>query len=189
MKGLSQRGVIKKARAMKLNEQLLEAIRHVNGGGFPTTPGRLAATVLNEEKGDYEISDGKITLHDSYKVGQWVHISGSLLNDGLYRLHGVEGSLCMLGNGTDDEMPVQDEALFYGAVRGLRIDPLFMSLARDILAWSETNGKPTALTSESVLGVHSWSRATGANGVPLGWQGVFADRLVPFKRMFPAAVI
>ena len=145
--------------------------------------------IISEERSDYEISGAQITLQGVYLVNQWVHIQGSILNDGIYRVKEVSGSLYTLENGTDVEIPTQGDEAFTGIIRGLRIDPSFIALTKEILTFNTESGTPTAYQSESVLGVHSWTRATGENGAPIVWQQVFADRINPYKRLMASVVV
>jgi len=59
--------------------------------------------------------------------------------------------------------------------------PDFLELAKRILKYRQAN-EPTAVISESVLGMHSVSRAVGYNGVPTSWQEVFKRDLAVYKR-------
>jgi len=136
------------------------------------------------ETGDFVINDGEIALESDFIVGEWVAVSGSRLNDGLYKIVDKNDiaypRLYRLGNGTDDAALV-DEPLFSGIVRGLSIDPALVALAGEIMEFNEKN-KPTGNTSEK-FGSYSYSRAVGANGAAVGWQETFAVRLRPYKQM------
>ena len=57
----------------------------------------------------------------------------------------------------------------------------FLELAENIYKFRQDN-KPTTVVSESVLGMHSVSRAVGYNGVPTSWQEVFKGDLAVYKR-------
>ena len=159
---------------MKLNQQLLEIIRHCRC---------IDSMIISEERGDYEIEDGKITLTGTYLVGQWIHLQGSVLNDGVYSIKGAVEGVYSLSNGTDNEILTQDKEAFTGVARGLRIDSAFITLAREVLEFNQTQGKPSALTSES-FGKYSYTRATDANGMVATWKQVFATRLHPYRMMF-----
>jgi hypothetical protein len=58
----------------------------------------------------------------------------------------------------------------------------FVTLCAEIEEYNEGSGKPTAYTSETVVGLHSWS--VGANAGKTAWQEVFRARLNPYRRMF-----
>ena len=61
----------------------------------------------------------------------------------------------------------------------------FKWLCEEIHAFVQSPaGKASPYTSESVFTSFSKTRATKADGTPVGWQEVFAKRLNPFRRMF-----
>ena len=59
--------------------------------------------------------------------------------------------------------------------------PEFIELADRIFGFRKNN-KPSSITGENVIGVHSYSKAVKANGAPAGWQAVFAADLAVYKR-------
>ena len=97
--------------------------------------------------------------------GQYVRIIGSVLNDGVYQ-YPLTG--------------LTDET-FTGTVRLLAIPKTVLALVDEIQTWTVKN-LPTAYTSES-FGGYSRTVATGASGVPAGWQDVFKMRLAPYRKM------
>lgn len=131
----------------------------------------------SSEMGDYFIESGAITLNGTYKTGQWLLITGSLLNDGIYKITSAEDqSYALDGDLIDQE--------FHGTIYGLRIPSDFIKLCEEIREFNEKTGKPSSLVGESVVGFYSHTRATDKNGAPVGWQTVFASRLAPFRRLF-----
>ena len=158
---------------MKLNEAMLMLMRETNN-----------FFALTSESGEYGIKDGAIALQGEYLPNQWIAISGSVLNDGIYRVKSAAAGMHELSNGSDDETPAQDEAAFAGVVYGLGAPRGFVSLAEEVGAFCEGAGKPTAYISEMVVGLHQWSRGLKEDGTPIGWAQVFADRLAPFRRIF-----
>lgn len=116
------------------------------------------------ETHEWEIVGGTLTVPD-VREGQYVRIFGSLFNDGVrkYPLTGL----------TDET--------FTGCVIPLAIPRVILTLAEEIETWTEKN-QPTAFTSES-FGGYSRTVATGASGVPAGWQDVFKMRLAPYRKM------
>ena len=117
--------------------------------------------------GTFDISGGKLAPLDFVKDGQYVRIVGSLFNDGVYQYPVAE---------------LTDES-FTGAVWALAIPPNVKALADEIKAYEESEGaKPSPYTSES-FGNYSYTKASGANGAPLSWKAVFADRLKNYRRM------
>ena len=56
----------------------------------------------------------------------------------------------------------------------------FLELAERIFQFREKN-KPTDIISETVIGLHQYAKAT-RDGVPAGWQQIFAAELSVYKR-------
>lgn len=114
--------------------------------------------------GDYSIKDGSVALPFLVN-GQYFRIIGSLVNDGLHKY------------------PASDliDEDFNGTVWALAVPPAVVSLADEIAAWSAKN-EPSAYTSES-FGGYSYSKATNANGQPMGWEDVFKSRLNQWRKI------
>lgn len=113
---------------------------------------------------EWTITGGSLEIPGALS-GQYIQIFGSILNDGVY-LYPMDG--------------LTDET-FTGTVRLLAIPKAVLALVDEIQAWTEKN-QPTAFTSES-FGGYSRTVATGASGVPAGWQDVFKMRLAPYRKM------
>jgi len=61
--------------------------------------------------------------------------------------------------------------------------PEFLELADRIYEFrTDEANTPSGLVSEKVAGLYSVTWATAANGLPAGWQQVFAGDLSAFKR-------
>ena len=164
---------------MKLNQQLLIVIRYL----------RCADDMLTgEESGEISINNGSVSMPGDYIAGEWISISGSRLNDGIYVITGAEseddGGIYLLGNGTDDESVLRDEPPFAGLVLRLRIDNAFLELIKEIMDFESSAGKTMPYTSETVIGLHSWTKGQKADGTPIGWAEIYKDRLAPYRRMF-----
>ncbi len=114
--------------------------------------------------GKYSIKGKSITL-PFLLSGQYFRICGSVLNDGLHQYPATD---------------LQDED-FDGVIWAMAVPPSVISLADEIKAWAEKN-KPSAYTSES-FGGYSYSRASGKNGTPAGWQDVFTEQLAPYRKI------
>jgi hypothetical protein len=154
---------------MKLNESILMMVEHIRN-----------AFEDSVERDDFVIVDGEIALSDKCMVGEWIAVTGSILNNGIYKVKSVDDEprpKHKLGNGTDEESPVTDEA-FTGAVWRLRLPSSLVKLCEDVRSWMESPaGKPTNITSESVVGFYSKTVATSENGAPVGWEGTFKSRI------------
>lgn len=112
----------------------------------------------------YEIKEGGIAL-SFLAHRQYFCICGSVFNDGLHQYP------------ADD---LTDET-FTGTVWALAVPKQLVTLADEIQAWAEKN-QPSAYTSES-FGGYSYSKATGQNGAPMGWQDVFKAQLNPYRKI------
>lgn len=120
--------------------------------------------VVGIHSGDYSIKDGSVAL--PFLVdGQYFRVFGSLFNDGLHKYPATD---------------LIDED-FNGAVWALAVPPAVVSLADEISTWSAKN-EPSAYTSES-FGGYSYSKATNANGQPMGWEDVFKSRLNQWRKI------
>ena len=118
----------------------------------------------------WQIENGVIKPNELLMEGEWIAITGSLRNDGIYCL-GAEGRI----EGTKDEC-------WTGRVWLLNPPAEFLSLCEEIAEWAETHD--TEDVKRESFGVYSVEYAVDANGLPLGWKEVFAARLVPWRRMF-----
>nr|DAT98183.1 MAG TPA: Protein of unknown function (DUF3199) [Caudoviricetes sp.] len=115
--------------------------------------------------GEFTVQDGSITL-PFLQTGQYFRVMGSVFNDGLHQY---------------PEQDMTDET-FEGAVWALSVPKSVISLADEITVWNEKNGTPGPYTSES-FGGYSYSKATNASGVAVGWQDVFKSRLNTWRRI------
>ena len=115
--------------------------------------------------GEFTVQDGSITL-PFLQTGQYFRVMGSVFNDGLHQY---------------PEQDMTDET-FDGAVWALSVPKSVISLADEITVWKEKNGTPGPYTSES-FGGYSYSKATNASGVAVGWQDVFKSRLNTWRRI------
>lgn len=130
--------------------------------------------------GKFIISDGDLESYNDGDMGmiggQYFRIIGSLLNDGVYQ-YPPEG--------------LKDET-FEGAVWFMAIPPAVIALSEEINEWQMKNGgvESQAMSpyqSES-FGGYSYSKASGggsseSGGGNGGWQGAFANRLKPWRKV------
>ena len=131
-------------------------------------------------EGRHEIADGMISL--PLLDGQRFLIQGSALNDGMYTYHDT-------GIMNDDDtvaVGLQDEA-WAGTICALAVPPAVIALSCEVEAWVAENGESmkTPYTSESVLGVYSYTKATGGHGAggTVGWMDIFADKLKRWRKV------
>lgn len=117
--------------------------------------------------GKFEISGGSIAPLDFLQEGQYFRIVGSVFNDGVYQYPATS---------------LTDE-VFEGAVWAMAVPPSIISLAAEIKTYNESDaGKASLYTSES-FGGYSYTKATDANGAPIGWRKAFASRLSKWRKL------
>ena len=117
--------------------------------------------------GTYTISGGSIAPLDFLQEGQYFRIVGSVFNDGVYQYPATS---------------LTDEG-FEGAVWAMRLPPAVIALAAEIEEYNKSDaGKASPFTSES-FGGYAYTKATDANGAPIGWQKAFASRLNKWRRL------
>lgn len=114
--------------------------------------------------------------------GQRFWIMGSKLNDGVYTWHDY-------GIANDDDnaaAPLAPET-FTGSICALRIPPDVLRLTEEISAWEQQHGEALSspFTSENVIGVYSYTKATGGSGAggTITWKDAFRDRLKPYRKL------
>ena len=117
--------------------------------------------------GTFTISGGSIAPLDFLQEGQYFRIVGTVFNDGVYQYPATS---------------LTDE-VFEGAVWAMALPPSIIALAAEIKAYNDSDaGKPSPFTSES-FGGYAYTKATDANGAPIGWQKAFADRLNKWRKL------
>ena len=117
--------------------------------------------------GTFTISGGSIAPLDFLQDGQHFRIVGSVFNDGVY------------------QYPASDltDEVFEGAVWAMAVPPTLIALSAEIKEYNESDaGKASPYTSES-FGGYSYTKATDANGAPIGWQKAFASRLAKWRKL------
>ena len=117
--------------------------------------------------GKFTISGGSIAPLDFLQEGQYFRIVGSVFNDGVYQYPAAS---------------LTDE-VFEGAVWAMAVPAALLSLVDEIKAYNDSDaGKASPYTSES-FGGYSYTKATDANGAPIGWQKAFASRLAKWRKL------
>lgn len=111
-------------------------------------------------EGTFEIADGVISL-PSLLDGQRFLITGSALNDGVYTYH--EGAI--KDDDDAEEVGLKDET-WAGTICALAVPPAVIALSSEMKAWVDANGAQvdSPYTSENVIGVYSYTKATGGSG-------------------------
>ena len=136
--------------------------------------------VQNRYEGRFEIDGGMISL--PLLDGQRFLIQGSALNDGMYTYHDT-----YIGNDDDTEAVGLQDEMWAGTICALNVPPALIALSCEVKAWVVENGESlnSPYTSESVLGVYSYTKATGGHGAggSVGWMDVFADKLNRWRKV------
>ena len=115
-------------------------------------------------RGEFTVTGGSlqgVELED----GQYFRILGTLFNDGLHQS----------GN---EELRDGD---FFGEVWLLAVPRAVIELADEIKEWNVSN-KPSAYQSES-FGGYSYTKASNADGSPMGWEGAFRKDLNAWRKL------
>ena len=117
--------------------------------------------------GKFTISGGSITPSDFLQDGQYFRIVGSVFNDGVYQYPATS---------------LTDE-VFEGAVWAMAVPPTLIALSAEIEEYNKSDaGKASPYISEN-FGGYSYTKATDANGAPIGWQKAFASRLSKWRKL------
>lgn len=165
---------------MKLNEAILAVLRYLHNGGIADT------WLLSPTSGTFTVNSGEISLDGDFEAGDWIVIAdGKKRHSGIYLLEAPEENatpqLFALKNGTGEESPFDGNITFTGTVYRLNVPFGFIDLCKEIRDYMlSDDGKPNSLISESIINSYKWTRATDADGKPLGWKDLFSDRLPPF---------
>ena len=130
------------------------------------------------EHGDYELSGSNVTLGLSLLVGTWVLLSPG---GGCFRILDKEKSGDKFVYTLEDAEDVTH--VWSGTVYEMRLPLNFLKTAKRVLEWANSDeAKPSTLAGETVAGVYTWRRASSSNGLPLGWQELFAKELNVYRR-------
>lgn len=130
--------------------------------------------------GNYSIRNGVISPL-SLLEGQRFWIVGSALNDGVYTYHenGIRN------DDDTDAVGLSDED-FGGTICAMAVPPAVIALSAEIKEWVDKYGENAVspYTSENVIGVYSYTKATGSNGTGgIGWKDAFKDRLKGWRKI------
>ena len=140
--------------------------------------------IKDRHNGEFEIADGAISL-PFLLDGQRFLIEGSALNDGVYTYHET-------GIKDDDDkafaagVGLKDET-FAGTICALAVPPAVIALSDEVKAWVVSNGEQVTspYSSENVIGVYSYTKATGGTGAggAITWADAFRDRLNRWRKV------
>ena len=140
--------------------------------------------IKDRHSGEFEIADATISL-PFILDGQRFLIEGSALNDGVYTYHesGIkddDDNAFAAGVGLKDET-------FAGTICALAVPPAVIALSKEVKAWVDANGEQvnSPYSSENVIGVYSYTKATGGSGAggAITWADAFRDRLNRWRKV------
>ena len=135
--------------------------------------------LFGAETGVFSLVDKNITVQGEYKAGQYIAVSGSVLNNGVYRIERVNDGVIALES--DDLL---DEE-WSGTVYALRIPSDFLRLAKRIGDFANSDDGQAGNVVSASFGIQSVSYGTNSAGMRAGWQDVFRNDLSKYRRMFP----
>ena len=117
--------------------------------------------------GKFTISGGSIAPLDFLQEGQYFRIVGSVFNDGVCQYPATS---------------LTDE-VFEGAVWAMALPPSLIALTAEIEEYNKSDaGKASPYISEN-FGGYGYTKATDANGAPIGWKKAFASRLNKWRKL------
>lgn len=142
--------------------------------------------------GKFVVEDNVIKAEDGTALplitGQYYRIVGSIMNDGVHQWGTKEVTT---NNVTTEQLidPLVDEPEFSGAVWSMAVPPVMVQLDADITQWLTDNAAAinSPYASES-FGGYSYSLRSGSSGAEgknsgATWQGQFATRLAPWRKI------
>ena len=136
--------------------------------------------IKDRHEGIHEVADGMISL--PLLDGQRFLIIGSVLNDGVYTYHDTG-----IKNDDDTEAAGLHDETFTGTISALAVPPAVIALSGEIKAWVENNGEEvnSPFQSENVIGVYSYTKASGGSGAggAVTWVDVYRDQLNRWRRL------
>ena len=130
--------------------------------------------------GEYVIADGALTLPFMLD-GQRFLITGSALNDGVYTYHSGE----IWDDDNTEAVGLHDET-WTGTICALAVPPAVIALSAEMQAWAAANGNVNSpYASENVIGVYSYTKATGGSGAggSVTVFDAFKDRLNRWRKV------
>lgn len=126
--------------------------------------------------GEIVIENGALQQTYNIKFGQYFRIVGSDLNDGVYKY----------------PVTVLNDETFDGLIIPMAIPATVLDIMGKIETWESkyanvSSAAMSPFSSESISGVYSYSKSTGANDTSKDksgtWQGTFGAELSPWRKM------
>ena len=126
--------------------------------------------------GTVTITNGALSETYGLNAGQYFRIVDSSINDGVYKY----------------PVTTLNDETFNGSIIGMSIKPPVLEIMRKIEEWESkyanvSSASMSPFSSESISGVYSYSKSTGANDTSKDksgtWQGTFGAELAPWRKM------
>lgn len=126
--------------------------------------------------GSVTISNGALSQSYGLNAQQYFRIIGSRLNDGVYQY----------------PVTILRDEIFEGSIIGMSIPKPVLDVMEKIEDWENkyfttSSVAMSPFSSESIPGVFSYSKSTGANDTTKDksgtWQGIFGAELAPWRKI------
>lgn len=127
-----------------------------------------------QEIGGFVINGDKIRVKANYLQGQYIRITGSILNNGVYQVKSVEGDTIEVEGLTNE--------IFEGCIFGLAIPKDLLTLVEHIEEYEKEN-KKSNIISES-FGGYSYTKATDTSGNIANWESVYFNDLCKYRKIY-----
>jgi len=127
-----------------------------------------------KETNTFTIENGTIEVEGTYLVGQYIKLTGSIMNDGVYKAETVvDNTITILGLINE---------VFYGIIYGLAIPKEFISLSDRVEEYNIKN----VISNKSSEGFNNYSvgYATNGNGKPMQWQDIFKADIDTYRQIY-----
>lgn len=119
--------------------------------------------------GAWTIADGKLSPDGKVQPGDWIAISGSMRNDGVYLLN------------EDGSIPEAVDESFTGSVWLLAPSRAFLDLCKEIADYGQVH--PASPVTSEQFGQYSVTHTLG------GWEAAFGKKLTAFRRMYSEVLV
>ena len=126
--------------------------------------------------GTVTITNGALSETYGLKAGQYFRIVDSSTNDGVFKY----------------PVTVLNDETFNGSIIGMSIPLPVLEIMKKIEEWESkystvSGAAMSPFSSESISGVYSYSKSTGANDTTKDksgtWQGTFGAELAPWRKI------
>lgn len=148
---------------------------------------RATGELHGYETGEFTLDSGKISVINTYLVNQYIAITGSVLNNGVYKVRDFSDGIITIEE-HDSNDKIWGET-FSGTIYSLHVPEGFIQLVDRIKAFAESKEGQSSNIVNASFGIQSQSFGTDQNGVRAGWKTVFRNELHAYRRMFDDIVI